>query len=73
MTKDDYSSASDEQLVKAAKKGNMAAFEELVARHRDKIFARAFSSAGENEPVSEARPRIAVSGRRQAVVSRSGR
>src|SRR5579859_8102836 len=43
MTKDDYSSASDEQLVKAAKKGNMAAFEELVARHRDKIYARAFS------------------------------
>jgi RNA polymerase sigma-70 factor (ECF subfamily) len=43
MTKDDYSSASDEQLVKAAKKGNMAAFEELVARHRDKVYARAFS------------------------------
>jgi RNA polymerase sigma-70 factor, ECF subfamily len=43
MTKDDYSSASDEQLVKAAKKGNMAEFEELVARHRDKVYARAFS------------------------------
>jgi RNA polymerase sigma-70 factor (ECF subfamily) len=43
MTKDDYSSASDEKLVKAAKKGNMAAFEELVARHRDKVYARAFS------------------------------
>ena len=39
----DYSSASDEQLVRAAKKGEMAAFEELVARHRDKIYARAFS------------------------------
>ncbi len=36
-------SASDEQLVGAAKKGDMAAFEELVARHRDKIYARAFS------------------------------
>jgi RNA polymerase sigma-70 factor, ECF subfamily len=39
----DNSSASDEQLVGAAKKGDMAAFEELVARHRDKIYARAFS------------------------------
>jgi RNA polymerase sigma-70 factor (ECF subfamily) len=42
-TNADYSSASDEQLVKAAKDGDMAAFEELVARHRDKIYARAFS------------------------------
>ena len=33
----------DEQLVKAAKRGDMTAFEELVARHRDKIYARAFS------------------------------
>ena len=34
---------SDEILVRSAQKGDMAAFEELVARHRDKIFARAFS------------------------------
>jgi RNA polymerase sigma-70 factor, ECF subfamily len=39
----DHSAASDEQLVRAAKKGDMRAFEELVARHRDKIYARAFS------------------------------
>lgn len=39
----DHPSASDEQLVEAAKRGDMAAFEELVARHRDKIYARAFS------------------------------
>ena len=39
----DHSSASDEQLVGAAKRGDMRAFEELVARHRDKIYARAFS------------------------------
>ena len=39
----DHPSASDEQLVGAAKQGDMAAFEELVARHRDKIYARAFS------------------------------
>src|SRR6266540_1458514 len=41
--KQDYSSAGDEALVQMARKGDMAAFEELVARHRDKIFARAFS------------------------------
>ena len=37
------SSASDEALVRAAQKGDMAAFEELVARHRDKLYARAYS------------------------------
>src|SRR5258708_39865020 len=42
-TNADYSSARDEQLVRAAQQGDMAAFEELVARHRDKIYARAFS------------------------------
>mgnify|MGYP001253630828 FL=1 len=39
----EYSTAADDVLVKAAQKGDMAAFEELVARHRDKIYARAFS------------------------------
>src|SRR3989475_4232867 len=39
----DYPSAEDQALVKAAQKGGMQAFEELVARHRDKIYARAFS------------------------------
>src|SRR5436305_9989597 len=43
MTKDDYASSEDRALVQAARKGDMIAFEELVARHRDKIFARAFS------------------------------
>ena len=43
MTKKDYSSAEDPKLVKAAQQGDMAAFEELVARHRDKIYARALS------------------------------
>ena len=37
------SAASDEQLVQAAQRGDMSAFEELVARHRDKIYARAYS------------------------------
>src|SRR5215475_11996978 len=43
MKTKDHSSSSDEQLVGAAREGDMAAFEELVARHRDKIYARAFS------------------------------
>lgn len=38
-----HSAQDDEPLVKAAKRGDMPAFEELVARHRDKIYARAYS------------------------------
>jgi RNA polymerase sigma-70 factor (ECF subfamily) len=34
---------SDVTLVRRAQRGNMVAFEELVGRHRDKIYARAFS------------------------------
>jgi RNA polymerase sigma-70 factor (ECF subfamily) len=43
MTVNDHSSTDDQSLVRAAQKGDMIAFEELVARHRDKIYARAFS------------------------------
>ena len=43
ISQSDQSPTGDEMLVAAAKKGDMAAFEELVARHRDKIYARAFS------------------------------
>jgi RNA polymerase sigma-70 factor (ECF subfamily) len=43
MTEKDHSSTDDRELVKAAQRGDMAAFEELVARHRDKIYARAYS------------------------------
>ena len=42
-TTQDYPNAADELLVKLAKQSDMLAFEELVARHRDKIYARAFS------------------------------
>jgi RNA polymerase sigma-70 factor (ECF subfamily) len=42
-TNQDYTTKADELLVKAAKRGDMLAFEELIARHRDKIYARAFS------------------------------
>src|SRR6059036_4298860 len=43
MADTDHSSANDETLVRAAQQGDMEAFEELVARHRDKIYARAYS------------------------------
>jgi RNA polymerase sigma-70 factor, ECF subfamily len=43
MTDTDHSSADDQTLVRAAQQGQMAAFEELVARHRDKIYARAYT------------------------------
>jgi RNA polymerase sigma-70 factor, ECF subfamily len=42
-TQRDYAEWNDVALVKGAQGGDMSAFEELVARHRDRIFARAFS------------------------------
>ena len=42
-TESQYTSAEDKSLVAKAQKGDMLAFEELVARHRDKIYARAYS------------------------------
>jgi RNA polymerase sigma-70 factor (ECF subfamily) len=43
MTVKDHSSADDQTLVRASQRGDMAAFEELVARHRDRVYARAYS------------------------------
>jgi RNA polymerase sigma-70 factor, ECF subfamily len=43
MADKDHSAADDVALVRAAQEGDMGAFEELVARHRDKIYARAYS------------------------------
>src|ERR1044072_4444939 len=43
MAESDYSSADDAALVRKAQQGDTGAFEELVARHRDKIYARAYS------------------------------
>lgn len=43
MSEKAHSAQDDESLVRAAQRGDMVAFEELVARHRDKIFARAYS------------------------------
>ncbi len=39
----DLASAEDNALVTAAQDGDMADFEELVMRHRDQLYARAFS------------------------------
>ncbi len=41
--RDNYTDYADDRLVKSAQRGNMPPFEELVARHRDKIYARAYS------------------------------
>jgi RNA polymerase sigma-70 factor (ECF subfamily) len=38
-----YVSIEDKALVAKAQKGDTDAFEELVARHRDKVYARAYS------------------------------
>jgi RNA polymerase sigma-70 factor (ECF subfamily) len=40
---DQQDTSSDIDLVRLAQKGDTQAFEELVARHRDKVYARAFS------------------------------
>jgi RNA polymerase sigma-70 factor (ECF subfamily) len=39
----DHIAMNDEVLVQKAREGNLQAFEELVKRHRDKMYARAFS------------------------------
>jgi RNA polymerase sigma-70 factor, ECF subfamily len=39
----DYSKAEDDRLVRLSQRGDTLSFEELVARHRDKIYARAYS------------------------------
>jgi RNA polymerase sigma-70 factor (ECF subfamily) len=43
MADKDHSATDDVALVRMAQQGDMRAFEELVARHRDKIYARAYS------------------------------
>jgi len=42
-TEPDKTALAEADLVRMSQKGDMAAFEELVARHRDKIYARAYS------------------------------
>src|SRR5580698_1223840 len=42
-TDSDKSAWTESDLVRKAQKGDLTSFEELVARHRDKIYARAYS------------------------------
>ena len=49
----DKSAVPDVALVKASQRGDMSAFEELVARHRDKIYARAFSMVRHEEDATD--------------------
>jgi RNA polymerase sigma-70 factor (ECF subfamily) len=42
-TQHKYAELADDKLVRLAQRGDMLAFEELVGRHKDKIYARAFS------------------------------
>src|SRR5437899_122434 len=42
-TQQENSAVGDDKLVRRAQRGDMVAFEELVLRHRDKIYGRAFS------------------------------
>jgi len=49
MAEKNHSSADDETLVNAARRGELGAFEELVFRHRDPIYARAFSMTRNEE------------------------
>lgn len=39
----DMTPLTDQQLVKRSQRGDTLAYEELVSRHRDKVYARAFS------------------------------
>ena len=43
MSRLDIGNASDDELVRASQRGRANCYEELVFRHRDKIYARAFS------------------------------
>ena len=45
----DYLTAPDDVLVKASQRGATLAFEQLVHRHADKIYARAFSMVRNEE------------------------
>ena len=49
MTVKDHSSDDDPALVRAARQGDTAAFEELVARHRNRIYVRALSMVRNEE------------------------
>lgn len=45
--------ALDTELVESAKRGDMSAFEELVARHRDRVYCRALSMMRNEEDATD--------------------
>jgi len=49
MAEISHSSADDEALVREAQQGGLDAFEELVSRHRDRIYGRAYSMVRNEE------------------------
>ena len=70
MREKDHSSADDQTLVRDAQKGDMGAFEELVARHRDKIYARAFSMMRNEEEAIDLSQEAWVKGWQRALCGR---
>jgi RNA polymerase sigma-70 factor (ECF subfamily) len=48
-----YETADDVALVKASQRGDTVAFEQLVRRHADKIYARAFSMVRNEEEATD--------------------
>lgn len=56
---------SDERLVQRSQQGGTMAFEELSARHRDKIYARALSMMRNNDEAVALSQKAWVSGRQR--------
>ncbi len=56
------STLDDEAMVRAAQQGDMAAFEGLVARHRDKLYARAYSMMRNEEEAIDLSQEAGVKG-----------
>jgi RNA polymerase sigma-70 factor (ECF subfamily) len=63
----DYSEADDKELVQLSKDQDMLAYEELVARHRDKIYARAFSMMRNEEEALDISQEAWVKGWRRLI------
>jgi len=53
MARLDIKNASDDELVRASQRGRADCYEELVFRHRDKIYARAFSMLRNEEEAQD--------------------
>ncbi|MGY8652497.1 MAG: RNA polymerase sigma factor [Verrucomicrobiia bacterium] len=62
-----YSEADDKELVQLSKDQDMLAYEELVARHRDKIYGRAFSMMRNEEEALDISQEAWVKGWRRLI------